>query len=219
MSVVVVLYSKYSNTCEKLLQMMSTMDFRKICVDHEEVRRLILKEDQKYSIRVVPSILVFFSTGIMKKYEGSDAFVWVKETLEKMNMIQASTTPSPSPSPPPPTVYMAEAPSPLLASRPNPPPTRKENEESQPFSSLKPRESIAVEPILDPESVPDMRRAMDTTPLIGAKSKKSTVSSPPPDKMVEDVTPMRGIKSDKQENIMSLAQQMQKQREVEDEKI
>ena len=94
MSVVVFLYSKYSRGCEKLLEMMSVMDFRKICVDHDEVRKLVLKDQKKYNIQKVPCILVFFANGVMKKYEGSDAFDWVRDTMEKMKYISDATNPS-----------------------------------------------------------------------------------------------------------------------------
>ena len=93
MSVVVFLYSKYSRGCEKLLEMMSVMDFRKICVDHDEVRKLVMKDQKKYNIQKVPCILVFFANGVMKKYEGSDAFDWVRDTMEKMKYISDASSP------------------------------------------------------------------------------------------------------------------------------
>jgi hypothetical protein len=61
-----------------------------------------------------------------------------------------------------------------------------------------------------------MRRAMDSAPLPIQKL------APPKNndghsESGGNTNPMRGIKSDKQESIMSVAQQMQKQREKEDE--
>ena len=223
MSVVVLLYSKYSTACETLLQKMSVMDFRKICVDHEEVRKLVVADQKKYSIQKVPCILVFFSNGLVKKYEGEDAFAWVDETIEKMRVL---TTP------PPPVMFPNERP----FSRPPAPVQQHENEpeDASPlvktafstFSTLPVRESIAVQPVesesssmTNDDNVPDMRRAMDSAPLPIQKLK----AMPPPQSEEGEgdaaAAPMRGIKSDKQENLMSLAQQMQKQREKEDETI
>jgi hypothetical protein len=218
MSVVVLLYSKYSTGCSQLLEKMSVLDFRKICVDHEEVRKLVVGDQKKYSIQKVPCILVFFSNGLMKKYEGADAFAWVEETTEKMKMIST---------PPPPPMVSAPPPSPVslettLPSRPVsqlefPTPSQPL---LQPFSTLPTRESIPVEPVEmepEPEGVPDMRRHMDSAPLF--QKSKAVVEPSTTDQQEKDNTPVRGIKSDKQENLMSLAQQMQKQREKEDETI
>jgi len=239
MSVVVLLYSKYSSACESLLQKMSVMDYRKICVDHEKVRKLVVSDQKKYSIQKVPCILVFFSNGLVKKYEGEDAFAWVHETIEKMRVL---TTPPPSFPTPSPTPVMVPTVAPVEVVVPPQKPFRHfqndvdDDEDNdaverafQPLSTLHPRESIAVQPVdLDSEGggesgVPDMRRAMDSAPLPIQKLKM--VSSSPSSSSENDsdsnggATPMRGIKSDKQENLMSLAQQMQKQREKEDETI
>ena len=220
MSVVVLLYSKYSTGCSQLLEKMSVLDFRKICVDHEEVRKLVVGDQKKYSIQKVPCILVFFSNGLMKKYEGADAFAWVEETTEKMKMISTPPPPFPMVSAPPPSPVSLDT---TMPSRPVsqlefPTPSQPL---LQPFSTLPTRESIPVEPVemeSEPEGVPDMRRHMDSAPLF-QKSKAVAELAETTDQQEKDNTPVRGIKSDKQENLMSLAQQMQKQREKEDETI
>jgi hypothetical protein len=264
MSVVVFLYSKYSRGCEKLLEMMSVMDFRKICVDHDEVRKLVIKDDKKYNIQKVPCILVFFANGVMKKYEGSDAFDWVRDTMEKMKYISDATNPStpshqvamtsgamtsgamtsgamtsgmvgvPSRVEVPSQVGVVEVPSrvdvPSRVEVPSrPAPKQPSSSKLEPLFNLQqhssPQEPIAVQPvgssssdISDLSDIPDMRRAMDSAPL--------PIQKLAPPKNTEghsesggntNTNPMRGIKSDKQESIMSVAQQMQKQREKEDE--
>lgn len=211
MSVVVLLYSKYSKGCEKLLEMMSVMDFRKICVDHEDVRKLVARDRKKYDIQKVPCVLVFFSHGVVKKYEGVDAFDWVRDTMEKMRYIsQASPPPAPMPMPAPmPTPSRVE-----MTEVPSRPASRDTPSRLEPLFNLqKPRpppEPIAVQPVESDDGVPDMRRAMNSAPLTIAKK---PVSLEP---VKEEAAPMRGIKSDRQESIMSVAQQMQKQREKEE---
>lgn len=249
MSVVVLLYSKYSRGCEKLLETMSVMDFRKICVDHDEVRRLIRADQKKYNIKEVPCILVFFANGVMKKYEGTNAFEWVRDTVEKMRYISTSAPKeeqvqlNPQQAVPQHEVQMV-SPSSVSSSVPafrkkegsGGVPSRAASQNgSKPLFTLKPEQQqpertlssslsreapIPVQQVdVEDDGVPDMRRAMDTSPLPIQKL------SPKTNDEAQDLssdsgngaTPMRGIKSDKQESIMSVAQQMQKQREREDE--
>jgi hypothetical protein len=206
MSVVVLMYSKYSKRCESILQLMNpVMDFRKICIDHDEVRKLVLKDEKKYQVQTVPCILVFYSSGVMNKYEGNDAFRWVSETIGRMQTISA-----PPPSPAPSSVVSSVVSS--VAPPPASPPL-----ESYPVSenitgggsvpSRAPGESIPVMPAMPFSSIP-VQPVLEEKPVLPPKQEKINEEVP---------QTMRGVKSDKQENLLSVAQQMQKQREMEDE--
>jgi hypothetical protein len=218
MSVVVLLYSKYSKGCDKVLEMMSGMDFRKICIDHDQVRKLVVQNQKKYNIEKVPCILVFFANGVMKKYEGADAFEWVRDTMEKMRYIQerqAPLAPSPAPSPLPSSVPNHPVEITEMPSRPAPKSTDSPRPLLEPLFTLPSKERIAVQTV-EEDVVPDMRRAMDSAPLPIQKSLPKEEPSEG-NHGGGNNNPMRGIKSDKQESIMSVAQQMQKQREKEEE--
>jgi len=92
---VVLLYSKYSKACHTLMEWMSnSIEYRKICIDHESFRSLMMEDPKKYQIRVVPSLFIFHGDGRMDKYEGSDAFEFVK------NIIKPSVVQTPPPPPP-----------------------------------------------------------------------------------------------------------------------
>lgn len=94
---IVLLYSKYSKACTILMDWMSkSIEYRKICIDHESFRSLIAEDAKKYQIRVVPTLFIFHGDGRMDKYEGSDAFSFIKS-------IQRPPTP-PLPPPPPVTI-------------------------------------------------------------------------------------------------------------------
>lgn len=96
MSVVVMIYSKYSPSCDKLLQLINpVLDFRKICIDNNNVRQLVLTDPKNYNIRQVPCILVFYSNGVMNKYEGEEAFRWAHDTIEKMTHLSTPRAPLP----------------------------------------------------------------------------------------------------------------------------
>jgi hypothetical protein len=59
--------------------MIRSIDYRKVCVDNNEIREQILSDTKKYGIRAVPAVLVFFASGDVKKYEGDEAFRWAAE--------------------------------------------------------------------------------------------------------------------------------------------
>ncbi|NDE13759.1 hypothetical protein EBZ80_02400 [bacterium] len=75
-SVVVVFYSRFSEKSTRFLQKIRAIDYRKVCVDHDEIRTHILEDTEKYGIRTVPAVLVFFASGVVKKYENEEAFRW-----------------------------------------------------------------------------------------------------------------------------------------------
>ena len=90
-SIIVVFYSKYSKRCTKFFEKINNLiEFRKICVDHPDIRSTILSEQDKYYIRIVPSIIIFFSNGVMQKYEDLKAFEWADNLIHKMTSKQIS---------------------------------------------------------------------------------------------------------------------------------
>ena len=86
----VLLYSKYSPMSSKLMTALSTcpvdlsttVGIRPVCIDNEDIRRQILK-DKKIEINSVPCVLIAYNTGNVEKYEGSNAFEWIEETVSK----------------------------------------------------------------------------------------------------------------------------------------
>jgi len=176
------------------------MDFRKICIDHDEVRKLVLNDQKKYQVQTVPCILVFYSNGVMNKYEGNDAFRWVHETIDRMQTI---SSPPPPPQAPPPAPQQAPPPAPQQAPLQAP---LQAPENTGGVPSRAPGESIPVMPAMPFSSIP-VQPVEESSSSLVAEQEKDEV----------EVQTMRGVKSDKQENLLSVAQQMQKQREMEEE--
>lgn len=96
----VLLYSKYSQTCNKLFEITSSsgIDFSKILslvsIDSEDVRKRI-KNDKRFGIQTVPCLLLLYTNGTVEKYEGHDVFLWTTNIISRLN-------PPPPPPPPPP---------------------------------------------------------------------------------------------------------------------
>ena len=99
----VLLYSKYSPMSSKLMSALSTcpvdlsttVGIRPVCIDNEDIRRQILK-DKKIEINSVPCLLIAYNTGNVEKYEGSNAFQWIEETVSKY-MPRHQPQPQPQP--------------------------------------------------------------------------------------------------------------------------
>jgi hypothetical protein len=53
-----------------------------VCIDNEGIRSQILT-DKKIEIVNVPCVLIVYRTGQVEKYEGSNAFQWIDETVSK----------------------------------------------------------------------------------------------------------------------------------------
>ena len=215
MSVVVLMYSKYSKRCENILQLMNpAMDFRKICIDHDEVRKLVLKDEKKYQVQTVPCILVFYSNGVMNKYEGNDAFRWVSETISRMQTLSSPPPPPAAPLQAPPqqaplqASVQASAQAPLQVPQAPPQvPLQQTPENTGGVPSRAPGDSLPVMPAMPFSSIP-VQPVEESSSLVAEQEK---------DEVEVEVQTMRGVKSDKQENLLSVAQQMQKQREMEEE--
>jgi len=222
MSVVVFLYSKYSSVCMSLLPKMEvSMDFRKICIDHPVVRQLLVKHHEKYNITVVPCILVFFANGVMHNYQGKTAVEWIEKTLQQMKYLASDASPPPR--------VMIDTDTDTAVAFPSRPevqaPFRTIMTETERPKPSGPREESL--PLSSQGSYVDMKRYMDTTPLdVNVTATKDATPSVIPEIDKEETEresnpygseTMRGIKNDKQESLMSVAQQLQKQREQEEE--
>jgi hypothetical protein len=180
MSIIVVFYSRYSQQSLDFLQEIEKiMEVRKLCIDNQDVRDVIISEKENYKIEYVPSILIFHSNGFMEKHSGIESCI---EWLEKVKPQEVK---------------------PIISS------TDKNIEEVKLISTPEkiPIEEIEYEP-----------RRIDTKPLIEKKESKDDEKENIEEKLKEDretqaQTNMK--KNNPNDNILSLAQQMQKQRESE----
>jgi len=136
-------------------------------IDHEEVRKMIREDRMGYHVRTVPCLFLFFGNGRLEKYEGSDAFVW----LRKVKEIEAP--------PPPATVTTPKV--------------------------LEEQEEVVVKQLVDEEE-------QEVQPLPPVQDSETMMANEMNMRRAADQFIAR-----KQDNIMSVAQMMQQQREKEDE--
>jgi len=180
MSIIVVFYSRYSQQSLDFLQEIEKiMEVRKLCIDNQDVRGVVISEKENYKIEYVPSILIFHSNGFMERHSGIES---CKDWLEKVKPQEVK---------------------PMILSK------DKNIEEVKIISRPEkiPIEEIEYEP-----------RRMDTKPLIEKRESKDDENENIEEKLKEEretqaQTNMK--KNNPNDNILSLAQQMQKQRETE----
>lgn len=118
-SVPILLYSKYSDSCKSLSslitqELISKINLQLLCIDNEKVRQRI-RNSEKLNVSIVPTILVFYPSGFVEKYEGDIAHSYIKEIIRIMT-------------PPPPNVFIKEEP--VVVQKP-PPPQRKPQEKKK----------------------------------------------------------------------------------------
>lgn len=189
-SVSVLLYSKYSEECTRFFELIgAAIDFKKLCVDNEMTRRLIMINSNKYKIESVPAVFIFFSDGLVKKYEGEDAFSWAQDTLNAMRRITENTVREIN------QASAAEQKTFLY--------TPPQNEQLHP--------SQEAPPSPPPEKQENYRRTLDTEPLITKDVSEASTDNARNDS--QDSEKVRGIKQTSQDNILNIAQKLQKQRE------
>jgi hypothetical protein len=190
-STIVIFYSKYSTKCTEFFELVrDIIDFRKICVDHPEIRTTLLNEADKYFIRKVPSVIVFFSNGVMNKYEDEKAFEWAL-TVRK-NMIKVTVDEM---GPPPPLIQ------------------QKQVTILDPIEPLPPKQLDMLPP--QEEDLVGMKRRIETTPLI----QRPTGGTLPDEQRMDGNRNERKVHDKKADSIKNLAQQLQAEREKEDEQI
>ena len=194
-SIIVIFYSKYSPRCTEFFDLVrDIIDFRKICVDHPEIRTTLLNENDKYSIRKVPTVIVFFSNGVMNKYEDAQAFEWAFNV--RKNMIKPLVEPE--------TPAQKESYSPTFFN--------KQVTEITKLPEL-PQEQPAKENVTEDENLMGMKRRIETTPLI----QRPTANVD--DQRMDGNRNDRKVHDKKQDNIKNLAQLLQAEREKEDAEI
>lgn len=86
----IILFSKYSNICKKLIELIKNNEIEKnfifdyICIDNVNYRSKLNKLD----ILHVPCILIIKEQNI-DKYEGQDCFIWINDIIQqKMKLFQ-----------------------------------------------------------------------------------------------------------------------------------
>ena len=224
-TVAVCLYSKYSQRSKEFLDdIHPSMGIQMLCIDNEQVRQAIVKDNHGYHIKTVPCIFLFHSNGRLEKYEGSDAFAWLRKAREVMeaNMFQQQEQVMPQQTPiqfqqpqqpqmPQQTRIAQQTPSPLPEIQQPPPPPPFDLPQPQTFPT--PYEQVSNEPL-------------DITP-IDENGIQSLNQNLPPQQNAEDIMNQEmelrrasdQIMTRKQDNIKELAQMMQRQRESDDDKI
>ena len=196
-STIVIFYSKYSTKCTEFFELVrDIIDFRKICVDHPDIRTTLLNEADKYFIRKVPSVIVFFSNGVMNKYEDEKAFEWAL-TVRK-NMIKAT---------------VEEVAPPLVS-----PMLQKQVTVIDSFDA--PPKQLDMLPPQQQQQQPEedlvgMKRRIETTPLI----QRPSSGTMPDEQRMDGNRNERKVHDKKADSIKNLAQQLQAEREKEDEQI
>lgn len=86
------LYSKYSQRCKEFIEEMGDdLDIQMVSIDNRKVRDMLLKDNQGYHIKTVPCVFLFFPNGRLEKYEGSDAFVWLRKVKEALEDSEPNT--------------------------------------------------------------------------------------------------------------------------------
>ena len=83
----VLLFSKYSNTCKKLMDTINNGDlnlnFNYLCIDNKDIRNKIVTSSE-IDIKNVPCLLVINEqSGSIDKYEGQDSFIWVNDIIQQ----------------------------------------------------------------------------------------------------------------------------------------
>jgi thiol-disulfide isomerase/thioredoxin len=96
METIILLLSKYSENCNKMINMMKSSGINfsfieTIFVDNARLRQSIL-DKKDYNITTVPTILVFKDNYKVEKYDGVNAFQWVEKTVENLKRNEVEST-------------------------------------------------------------------------------------------------------------------------------
>jgi hypothetical protein len=93
-TVAILLYSKYSQRCKEFLdEADDELGLRVLCIDNNEIREMITKDKNGYHIKNVPCVFVLYSNGRLEKYEGSDAFVWLRKVRDVLKTSPSDAQP------------------------------------------------------------------------------------------------------------------------------
>jgi len=213
-TVAVCLYSKYSQRCKEFLDdLQPQLGVQMLCIDNEEVRHAILKDNHGYHIKTVPCVFLFYPNGRLEKYEGSDAFTWLRKVRETLNA----------------NVYQQQAPpfqpqTTPIQLQPQTTPIQPQTTPIQQLQPLQP-EFNPPQPEFNPsppqQFQPSFEEPLDITP-IEENGIQQQPQQTPEEIMNQEMEIRRAseqIITRKQDNIKELAQMMQRQRENDDDKI
>lgn len=204
----VCLYSKYSSSCVEFFQdMVYLRGIKMLCIDNDEVRKVIEQDRAHYEVVEVPCILVFYKNGRLDKYEGIDAFSWIQDRKQRIIMssrlltsVMSSTSSSSSMDPVEMTPTMTMRPT---IATPAPPPV------------TPPQRPVL--PVMMEEDAPDIneQKAVPSPPMVEGERM-------PGDPVMLDVSDAQKYATTgnssvlkKKENILAMAASMAKQRESE----
>jgi hypothetical protein len=89
----VLLYSKYSQSCDQLLSAMERLGAKisMVCLDNKEVRERVMK-DSRLKITVVPTLLSLYDSGIVEKYEGPKVLELLLQSFQGKTQEQSATS-------------------------------------------------------------------------------------------------------------------------------
>lgn len=205
-TVAVCLYSKYSQRCKEFLDdLHPSMGVQMLCIDNETIRKSILQDQHGYNIKTVPCVFLFYPNGRLEKYEGSDAFTWLRKMLEILEsqrqpqqQQQQTFVQPPQQQAPPAQTFVQAPPPPLPQQTPIQPPT--------------------------PEQLQQLQETEEAFEIMNIEENgiQAQASSNPEDIINREMELRRAsdqIITRKQDNIKELAQMMQRQRESDDDKI
>jgi hypothetical protein len=85
-------YSKKSMNIKKFIQS-SNVDITLIGVDSPEIRNA-LKQDNKYKIREVPTIITIHNNGIIQLYDGKNLDLWISDLENNLNQEEEIVEPT-----------------------------------------------------------------------------------------------------------------------------
>lgn len=204
-TVAVCLYSKYSQRCKEFLDdLHPSMDVQMLCVDNETVRKSILQDQHGYNIKTVPCVFLFYPNGRLEKYEGSDAFTWLRKMLE---ILESQRQPPQQTFVQPPPQQQQAPPSQTFVQAPPPPP---------------PQQTLIQPPT--PEQLQQLQQTEEAFEIMNIEE-NGIQGQPPnnPEDIINREMELRRasdqIITRKQDNIKELAQMMQRQRESDDDQI
>lgn len=203
-TVAVCLYSKYSQRCKEFLDdLHPSLEVQMLCIDNETVRKSILQDQHGYNIKTVPCVFLFYPNGRLEKYEGSDAFTWLRKMLETLESQRQ---------PPPPTPQTT-----MLA------PPVQQQQQSPPLPQ--PQQTTLIQPPT-PEQLQRLQETEESFEIMDVEENGLQPANQPannPEDIINREMELRRasdqIITRKQENIKELAQMMQRQRESDDDKI
>jgi hypothetical protein len=202
------------------------MGVQMLCIDNDDVRQAIVKDNHGYHIKTVPCVFLFHSNGRLEKYEGSDAFTWLRkarEILEATILQQQASQPQQTP------IQFQAPPQQQAAQAPPPPPQQTPIQQLPTVASKQQSQPFYEEPQPLPFETPYEKvnnDPLDITPI--EENGIQTVSQNlPPQQNTEDIMQQEmdlrraseQIMTRKQDNIKEIAQMMQRQRENDDDNL